>query len=176
MVHPEPRRGRVVSLRARTTAMRNGVAGLQILGWREWLALPELGIQRIKAKVDSGARSSCLHALDIEEYRQHGRDHVRFRFERAPGDWDTFHAPVVDRRAVRDSGGHRTVRPFIRTEAVLGEARWPIELNLATRTDMLFPMLLGRTAMLGRFVIDPSRSYVLGAPAPTSFPLAGVRS
>lgn len=157
--------------------MRNGHAARQTLGWREWLALPELGIDRIKAKVDSGARSSCLHALDIEEYTRAGQPQVRFRFERAPGLWHRFHAPVVDRRVVRDSGGHRTLRPFIRTEAVLGTQRWWIELNLTPRTDMLFSMLLGRTAMQGRFLVDPSRSYLQGEPALTLSPLAaGVRS
>lgn len=134
---------------------------LQVLGWREWLSLPELGVERIKAKVDSGARSSCLHAQQIEEFSSAGRDWVRFRFEQSPGLWAPFAAPVVDRREVRDSGGHRTMRPFIRTTVVLGQQRWLIELNLAPRTEMLFPMLLGRTAMLGRFLVDPSRSYLL---------------
>lgn len=141
--------------------MRKGQQPLQVLGWREWLALPDLGVQRIKAKVDSGARSSCLHARQIEEFVSDGRDWVRFRFEQSPGLWADFAAPVVDRREVRDSGGHRTMRPFIRTPVVLGEQRWLIELNLAPRTEMLFPMLLGRTAMTGRFLIDPARSYLL---------------
>lgn len=134
----------------------------QVLGWREWLCLPEFGVARIKAKVDSGARSSCLHAQRIEEYRESGHDKVRFQLEQAGGQWTTFSATVVDRREVRDSGGHRTIRPFIRTPVVLGDQRWSIELNLAPRTEMLFPMLLGRTAMVGRFLIDPSRSYLLG--------------
>jgi hypothetical protein len=146
--------------------MRKGRKPLQVLGWREWLALPDLGVQRIKAKVDSGARSSCLHARQIEEFVREGSDWVRFRFEQSPGAWADFAAPVVDRREVRDSGGHRTVRPFIRTQVVLGDQSWMIELNLAPRTEMLFPMLLGRTAMIGRFLVDPSRSYLLSDSAP----------
>jgi len=142
---------------------QRGASGLQVIGWREWLGLPELGIALIKAKIDSGARSSCLHALDISEFRQHGIDYVRFTIERRRGTWAEYQAPVVDRREVRDSGGHRSLRPFIRTELDLGGECWPIELNLAPRGDMLFSMLLGRTAMVGRFLVDPARSYLLGA-------------
>lgn len=142
--------------------MHNGGKILAVLGWREWMALPQLGVRLIKAKVDTGARSSCLHALDIEEYRKNGADWVRFRIQVAPGRLRALKQPVVDRREVRDSGGHRTVRPFIRTRLQLGGAEWPIELNLATRTDMLFSMLLGRTAIMGRFLVDPGRSYVCG--------------
>lgn len=142
--------------------MQNGGKILAVLGWREWMALPQLGIRLIKAKVDTGARSSCLHALDIEEYKKRGADWVKFRIRVAPGRMRTLRQPVVDRREVRDSGGHRTMRPFIRTNLQLAGEEWPIELNLATRTDMLFSMLLGRTATMGRFLVDPGRSYVCG--------------
>lgn len=142
--------------------MPTGARPLAVLGWREWMALPELGIVAIKAKVDSGARSSCLHATEITEFRFRKRDWVRFQIQQSPGTWVELEAPVVDRREVRDSGGHRTLRPFIRTALTLAGDTWPIELNLAPRTDMLFSMLLGRTAMNGRFVIDPACSYLCG--------------
>jgi len=135
---------------------------LQVLGWREWLSLPDLGIRRIKAKVDTGARSSCLHALQIEEFRRARRDWVSFVIEVEPSRLEQRVAPVVDRREVRDSGGHRTVRPFIRTQVCLANNCWPIELNLAARGDMLFSMLLGRTAMLGRYMVNPKLSYTKG--------------
>lgn len=133
-----------------------------VLGWREWLCLPELGIRAIKAKVDTGARSSALHALGIDEFEEAGRPMVRFVIEAEPNLWRRCQAPVIDWREVRDSGGHRTLRPFIRTPLLLAGQCYPIEINLTPRTDMLFPMLLGRTAMHGRFLVDPSASFLQG--------------
>jgi hypothetical protein len=140
-------------------------ATLPVLGWREWLVLPDLGITAIRAKVDTGARSSALHVESIETARRDGVEWVRF----ALGDDCTalrrwVEAPVLDRRWVTDSGGHRTERVFIRTTLRLAGADWPIDMNLSRRTRMLFPMLLGRTAMAGRFLVDPSRSFALGEP------------
>ncbi len=137
---------------------------LRILGWREWLALPELGVAAIKAKVDSGARSSALHVVHQERFTRHGRPWVRLAVESdGPGSiCAQADAEIVDERNVTDSGGHTTRRPFIRTLVCLGGECWPIEVNLADRRQMLFPMLLGRTAMLGRLLVDPARSYVHG--------------
>lgn len=140
-------------------------SGLLTVGWREWLALPALGVSALKAKVDTGARSSALHVdeLDISERRgvttarfivRPGRDHDAIRVE----------TEVIGIRPVTDSGGRTTQRAFIRTELELGGHRWPIEMNLTNRTNMLFPMLLGRTAMAGRLIVDPSQSYLLGQP------------
>ena len=140
-------------------------ATLGVLGWREWLALPELGIRAIRAKIDTGARSSALHVDQLETGLRGGIEWVRFHLGNdcfADGDW--AEAPVLDRRFVTDSGGHRTERIFVRTALRLAGAEWPIEVNLSHRRNMLFPMLLGRTAMAGRFVVDPQRSFVLGEP------------
>jgi hypothetical protein len=140
-----------------------------VLGWREWLALPDLGIRAIRAKVDSGARSSALHVDALETDFRDGVEWVRFHlgsggmFDSAmDGEW--AEAPVLDRRIVTDSGGHRTERIFIRTTLRMSGAAWPVEINLSHRRNMLFPMLLGRTAMAGRFLVDPQRSFVLGEP------------
>ncbi|MFT4046635.1 MAG: RimK/LysX family protein [Solimonas sp.] len=140
---------------------RREVEGLPMLGWREWLALPELGVARIKAKVDSGARSSALHALAIEP-----GDAGRVRFALRPlqdserVQW--CEAELIDRRWVTDSGGHRELRPFIRTTVELGGQRWDAEISLSARGAMRFRMLLGRTAIAGRFAIDPQASFVQG--------------
>jgi len=139
----------------------------RVLGWREWVALPELGIETIRAKVDSGARSSALHVDRFETFAQEGVEWVRFVIhprERGTGLVRKCEAPVLDRRPVTDSGGRTTERIFIRTELLLAGQRYPIEMNLADRRAMLFPMLLGRTALAGRFLVDPERSFLLGEP------------
>jgi hypothetical protein len=152
----------------------SGVAdgSLLTVGWREWLALPVLGVSYLKAKVDTGARTSALHVEWHEVTTERGAPWVRFallssstaRLEQA------CEAAILDRRQVTDSGGHRTERVFIETEVALGGRRWRIETNLTNRRGMLFPMLLGRTAMAGRLLVDPARSYVLGEPDSTEVP------
>jgi hypothetical protein len=141
------------------------------LGWREWLALPDLGIVAIRAKVDTGARSSALHVLDQECFQRDGREFVRFLLDTGvPGEApQPAEAAVLDRRHVTDSGGHRTERVFIRTRLRLAGIEWEAEVNLTQRRNMLFPMLLGRTALAGRFLVDPASSFLQGDP-PESFP------
>jgi hypothetical protein len=136
----------------------------RILGWREWLALPELGVAAIKAKVDSGARSSALHVIHQQRFLREGQLWVHFTVESDGAGSPSVEAEsqIVDERNVTDSGGHTTKRPFIRTLVCLGGECWPIEVNLTDRRHMLFPMLLGRTAMLGRLLVDPARSFVYG--------------
>jgi hypothetical protein len=140
-------------------------SGQVVLGWREWVSLPELGVGRIKAKVDTGARTSALHGFAVEPFEANGVQRVRFRIHPIQHDTDTVlecTADVVDRRKVRDSGGHQEMRWVIRSDVVIGPHRWPAELTLTARDDMLFRMLLGRTAMVGRALVDPARSYLVG--------------
>jgi len=136
-----------------------------IVGWREWVALPGLGVPAIKAKVDSGARSSSLHALDMEVFQRDGADWVRFHVQplrKYPHIILEREAPVVEYRNVRDSGGRTTRRPYIRTTLEMSGQRWEIDLNLTERGDLLFPMLLGRVALEDRCRIEPTGSYLLG--------------
>jgi len=145
--------------------LNNKTESLVTLGWREWVALPELGIRQIKAKVDTGARTSALHAFQIEEFTERGKPRVRFRIHPIQRDNETVVecvADIVDQRVVSDSGGHREKRYVIRTDVVIGPHTWNAELTLTARDDMLFRMLLGRTAMKGQAQVDPSRSYLVG--------------
>ncbi|HEX5694003.1 MAG TPA: RimK/LysX family protein [Arenimonas sp.] len=138
------------------------------LGWREWLALPDLGITAVRAKVDTGARSSSLHVESQETFRRDGEEWVRFVL-----DTGRYHAPqaagearVLARRKVTDSGGHSSERIFIHTRLRLAGLEWLAEVNLAQRRNMLFPMLLGRTALAGRFIVNPAASFLQGECAP----------
>jgi hypothetical protein len=135
-----------------------------LIGWREWLALPELGLAAVKAKIDTGARSSSLHVDAIHEYERDGCTWLRFllatgRRGAAPV---TCEAPALDRRDVTDSGGHTGARWFILSRVCLAGLEWETEINLTNRRNMLFPMLLGRTALRGRFHVDPQLSYACG--------------
>ena len=137
---------------------------MQTVGWREWAALPELDIPAIKVKVDTGARTSALHAFEVNTFERDGGEWVRFRLH--PLQDNTEHecvceCPVIDRRVVSDSGGHREERVVISTQIEFGGRRWPIEMTLTDRDSMRFRMLLGRTAMDG-LVVDPSSSFLLG--------------
>jgi len=137
---------------------------LQTVGWREWVALPELGILAIKAKVDTGARTTALHAYDFEEVVDNGTRCLRFKTHplQRGGDVVVCQAEVVDKRVVSDSGGHRERRWVILSELRMGELSWPVEITLTSRKDMRFRMLIGRTALNHRALVDPSRSYVVG--------------
>jgi hypothetical protein len=144
-------------------------SGRLVVGWREWVALPALGIAAIKPKIDTGARSSSLHAFNVETFEHGGETWVRFDVHPIQREDKTVvrtEARVLEFRHIRSSSGHQTLRPVIRTDLVLGGRRWVVELTLAARDEMGFRMLLGREAMRGRFVVDPARSFLLSkAPA-----------
>ena len=137
-----------------------------VLGWREWVALPDLGLARVRAKVDTGARSSALHVDAQWRFHDAGVPWVGFRLRRSrvSDELVECRAPVLDEREVTDSGGHRTRRVFLRsTLHVAGHAR-SIEINLARRGTMRYPMLLGRSALTGMFTVDPAQSSLHGRP------------
>ncbi len=138
---------------------------LLTLGWREWLSLPELGVENIKAKVDTGARTSALHAFSQKTYHERGVLMVRFRIHPLQRRIDVIKeciAEVIDQRTVSDSGGHREKRLVIVTKVQLGDQAWPVEMTLTRRDSMRFRMLLGRTALSGRYLVDAERSYLVG--------------
>lgn len=140
------------------------------IGWREWVGLPGLGITAVKAKVDTGARSSSLHAYDIQRFRRRGVRMVRFVVHPLQRDnRTTVHteAPLVDLRRVKSSSGAVSLRPVIVTEVELLGQRWEIEITLTRRDAMGFRMLLGRQAIRGRLAVDPGRSFVGGRPRKT---------
>ena len=139
-----------------------------VLGWREWLSLPDMGIHAIRAKLDTGARSSALHVDSLEIFQSGGREWVRFTVATGPGDAKPVlvESTVHDRRPVTDSGGHVSERIFLRTRLVIAGNDYPVEINLTSRRNMLFPMLLGRTALARHFLIDPARSFRAGRRPP----------
>jgi hypothetical protein len=142
-------------------------SSLPLLGWREWVGLPELNIAQIKAKVDTGARTSALHAFFIDPYRKGGQRWVMFAIHPLQKHSDRSiecHALIKDQRLVSDSGGHKQRRYVIETRLILGPSIITAEMTLTNRDGMLFRMLLGRTAMTNRFIIDPNASYLQGKP------------
>ena len=140
---------------------------LATIGWREWVALPDLGVSYIKAKIDTGARSSALHAIDVETFSKDGKEMVRFRIhprQRNSTETITAEAELLEYRQVRSSGGHVTKRPVILTPVQLLDRQFKIELTLASRAEMGFRMLLGREAVRPDFLVDAGRSYYGGRP------------
>ena len=132
------------------------------LGWREWAVLPDLGLPRMRAKIDTGARTSALHVDASWRFVEGGAPWVGFRVRCGRRRERTVEAAaaLVDEREVVDSGGHRGLRPFLRTTLWLaGQAR-PVEINLTDRGSMLFPLLVGRSALGGAFTVDPARSFL----------------
>ncbi len=133
------------------------------IGWREWVSLPGLGIDRIKAKVDTGARTSALHAVHVSTRRVDGIDVVCFDIhplQKTSRPLVNCQLPLVDERHVRSSDGTRELRPVVQTNVQLGNLTWSIELTLTNRALMGFRLLLGWRALRKRFVVDPGRSWI----------------
>lgn len=138
-----------------------------VVGWREYVSLPRLGIGRVKAKIDTGARSCVLHAVGIRYLERHGVTWVQFAvhpLQRSAKEIVYCEAPLVEERYVMDSGGNRTLRPVIATNVILAGQEIPIELTLIARDEMGFRMLIGRQAIRGKFLVDAGRSFVAGRP------------
>ena len=136
-----------------------------LIGWKEWLVLPDLKIPALKAKIDTGARTSALHTFSLEEFTSEERLMVRFGIHpfRQHSTVELFcEAPVVDQRLVKNSGGYTEMRYVIETNVLLGTLRWPIKISLTNRDGMMFRMLLGRTALKERFIVDPAKAYLTG--------------
>ncbi len=131
-----------------------------VLGWREWVALPELGLGLLKAKIDTGARTSALQSQDVRTFERGGKTWVRFEIPDTEGA-RTAEAPLVEFRWVKDSGGHSTYRPVVETLWRVGPEELRIELTLAQRPDMGFRLLIGRQALRERFLVDPGASYLM---------------
>ncbi|EGA67166.1 ATP-dependent zinc protease [Vibrio brasiliensis] len=135
-----------------------------LVGWRETLSLPGLGIEEINAKIDTGARTSCLHAFKVESFKKDEALWVRFWIHPMQHNTDietVCEAKVIDERIVRDSGGHEESRYVIESELRIGGESWPIEITLTNRENMAFRMLLGRTAMHNRIIVDPVESFLV---------------
>lgn len=138
-----------------------------ILGSEEWCAFPELGIPTIKARVDSGAKTSAMHAINIAPFIKNDANWVKFDINPIQNNIKTIihcEAPLVDKRIVKSSSGFREHRYVIQTSIKLGDVKWPIEMTLTNRDSMGFRMLLGREAMSGRVLVDPEEKYMLGQP------------
>ena len=138
---------------------------LPVIGWREWIKLPDLGVESIKVKVDTGARSSALHAIRQKIFQRDGEKWVRFQINPLQHTTDhqvTAEAKIIDFRSVRSSSGVSEKRPVIKTRINLLGRIWPIELTLSNRDAMGFRMLLGRQAFRKKFCVDAGRSYYGG--------------
>lgn len=140
-----------------------------VAGWREWVSLPDLGIDTIKAKLDVGARTSALHAYDIVPFEEQGRKRVRFRVHPFQGRDDhevLCEADLVGRRSIKNSGGVVEDRWVIRTSIRMGGVEWPIDITLTNRSRMRFRMLLGRAAMKRHLLVNPGRSFLIPSETP----------
>ena len=144
-------------------AKRGGFQKLGVIGWRERVALPEFGLSDVKVKVDTGARTSALHAtrIKLSDLEDGGRE-VAFTIvsELEPRRTVRARARLIEERTVRSSSGQATVRPVIEVKVRLGDVEWPVEVTLVNRDPMGFRMLLGRRALSNRFLVHPGRSFL----------------
>ena len=136
-----------------------------VIGWREWAAFPDLGVERINAKIDTGAKSSAIHALKVREIDIDGEAHAAFFLHPLQGRGKPQIAccePIVDRRVIRSSNGQEEARLVIRTRLAMGDRVWKIELTLADRDAMGYRLLIGRDALGRKYLVNPAASYALG--------------
>ena len=142
----------------------------EIIGWRERISLPDFGIENIPAKIDTGARTAALHAVDQTVFEIDGERWVEFMIpvqnRRSP---NRVRTRVVDEREIKNTGGVPERRLIVRTQLLLGRHRWQIDVSLANRAKMEFDLILGRTAIRRRgILVDPGHSYLLvSGKAPT---------
>lgn len=145
--------------------MQSKLVKKQIIGWREWVGFPELGIAQIKAKIDTGARSSALHAYDIQTYKaRNGKIRVKFivhPLQKNSKDIVQCHADLIGQRLVKSSSGIKELRTTVLTNLHMGNEIWPIELTLTNRDTMGFRLLIGRTAIKRKFLVDPQKSFLM---------------
>ena len=145
--------------------MSNEPSSILTFGWREWVTLPELGLPAIKAKVDTGARTSALHAFELRPFVENDIQRIEFYIHPLQRDEQTVAvcvADVLDKRTVTDSGGHQEERWVIKTPLTIGPHSWPIEITLTARDNMKFRMLLGRSALKNRALVNSAKSYLVG--------------
>ena len=136
-----------------------------LLGWQEWCALPQLHIPYIKAKIDTGAKTSALHAFNIREFQHHEQKWIQFDIHPLQANHrisKQCRAEVIDEREVISSTGHKEHRYVIKTTLLLGLLSYPSELTLSNRDPMKFRMLLGREALHNKCVVDPAHTLLLG--------------
>jgi hypothetical protein len=148
-------------------ARRSGGAPPVVVGWREWLALPDWGVDHVKAKIDTGARTSALHTFGLEPFERDGEEWVRFHvhpWQRSADDDVPVEARLIGRRSVKSSSGVSNMRPVVHTKVRLAGRSLRIEVTLTRRDTMGFRMLIGRQALRRNFLVDPAASYLGGRP------------
>jgi hypothetical protein len=145
----------------------------QTIGWKEWISLPALGIPAVKAKIDTGARTSSLHTYQLERFMKQGKEFVLFQIHPLQKRSDisiSCESEIIDMRVVKDSGGHEEERIFIKTPVQLNDKKWDIEISLTSRENMLFRMLLGRTGLVsGDLTVDSAKHYTVGKDISNSY-------
>ncbi len=135
------------------------------IGWKEWISLPNIGIPSIKAKIDTGARTSSLHAFKIEPLIENGINKVKFWIHPIQNNKDYAEsciADIIDERTVKNSGGQEEERYVIMTQILIADSQWDIEITLTNRDNMRYRMLLGRTSLRGKVIIDPNEAFLTG--------------
>lgn len=140
--------------------------GMTEIGWREHVGLPEFHIGQIKAKIDTGARTSAIHALDLKMFEQHGAAFVAFSVPGSPNrELVRCSAPLIDQRAIKNTSGVPETRHIVHTTLVIARRHWKIEISLTDRTEMGFDLILGRAAIRRHsFLVNPGRSFLAGTP------------